>query len=170
MHGVNQRTNSMKNRSIPSFLKGSALGLSAVGLVVAAWAIFFSSASGSSTPSVGPVPSNAFASNGRVDLSKVPDYVPDLNQQGAVIGYSPKTDLFPPTTVPPAASQSPAEPYRAPTAADQAAVEARSIVPVYGSDLQTLVGHMYPGKGFVPLGESPDSVPNLPQSSSNGSG
>jgi hypothetical protein len=36
---------------------------------------------------------------GHIDLSKVPDYVPDLNQQGAIAGYTPKQDLFPVTVV-----------------------------------------------------------------------
>ena len=35
----------------------------------------------------------------------------------------------------------------------------RHAVPVYAKDLKTLVGHVYPGVGYVPLGESPWSVP-----------
>lgn len=62
----------------------------------------------------------------------------------------------------------PKVPYRAPTAADQAAVSMRLIVPVYSLDLTTLVGHMYPGKGFVPVGESPSSVPDIPTSTGYG--
>jgi len=33
---------------------------------------------------------------------------------------------------------------------------------VYGPDLKKLVGHMYPGVGFVPLGKSITSVPCMP--------
>lgn len=33
--------------------------------------------------------------------------------------------------------------------------------PVYGEDLKTLVGHMVPGRGFVPLGVDEKSVPTF---------
>lgn len=34
--------------------------------------------------------------------------------------------------------------------------------PVYAADLRTVVGTLVPGKGFVPIGVDPDTVPNLP--------
>ena len=37
-----------------------------------------------------------------------------------------------------------------------------TVVPVYDKNL-TLVGHMYPGVGFVPLGTSPSSEPCVPE-------
>jgi hypothetical protein len=33
---------------------------------------------------------------------------------------------------------------------------------VYGDDLKTIVGYMYPARGFVPLGTDPESVPAIP--------
>jgi hypothetical protein len=35
-------------------------------------------------------------------------------------------------------------------------------IPVYAKDLHTLVGFMFAGKGFVPLGVDPDEVPDFP--------
>ena len=37
------------------------------------------------------------------------------------------------------------------------------VAPVYASDLKTLVGHFYPGVGFVALGTSPASKPCIPE-------
>jgi hypothetical protein len=34
--------------------------------------------------------------------------------------------------------------------------------PVYDDDLRTVVGQMVPGKGFIPAGVDPQSVPNVP--------
>jgi len=34
--------------------------------------------------------------------------------------------------------------------------------PVYGDDLRTIVGHLVSGKGFVPRGVEPDSIPDIP--------
>lgn len=30
---------------------------------------------------------------------------------------------------------------------------------MYGEDLRTVVGHLYPGRGFVPIGVDPSGVP-----------
>jgi len=199
--------------------RGLTAGLG-ISVALAGGAVAAATIVSSGGPTVGPIPNNAHQANGSIDLSKVPDYVPDLNQAGQVVGYSPKADLFPqpaptvavpnvvgmslataegalravgldPTagtqqsaSVPPGeiVSQMPpasvsvepgsavrifssvgpdgtatfgeAPPYVAPTPQDQAAQNARFIVPVYASDLKTLVGHMYPGKGFVPLSRS----------------
>ena len=104
---------------------------------------------------VGPVPGSARQPNGGVDLSQVPDFVPALSN-GRVVGYISKSELFPPQK---AASQQSGTnsqaPYVAPTAADEAAQNAALIKTVYGPDLVTVVGHMYPGVGFVPLGGTP---------------
>jgi len=194
---------------------GLGISVAAVGGAVAAATI-----TSSGGPTVGPVPNDAVQVNGSFDLSKVPDFVPDLNQAGQIVGYSPKADLFPqhpePVTVPNVVgmslataegaikalgldavassersatvlsgdivSQMPAanvrlelgsevrlvssvgpdgtatsggsSTYVAPTPQDEAALNSQMIVPVYGPDLKTLVGHMYPGKGFVPLSRS----------------
>ena len=212
------------------FLVLGALGAVAAVLVLGVFALVSSEpmTPGSASPSVGPIPNGVRYPSG-VDFPKVPGYVPDLDRQGKVVGYSPKQDLFPPlppsvvvpnvvglapatasahlksaglymvtesersATVPsgrimdvvPSAGQSvqvaqdvvvvvsvgpdgmpsaPSTAYRAPTAADMAAQNAKLVVPVYAADLRTLVGHMYPNKGFVPIGTSPAGVPDFPTS------
>ena len=56
-----------------------------------------------------------------------------------IAGYVPKRYLFP-----------------------QPGMPMESDMPVYAADLQTLVGHMVVGKGFVPLDVDPATVPNFP--------
>jgi len=207
--------------------RGVTTGLG-VSIAIVGGAVAAATIPGNGLPTVGPVPSDAQLPNGGIDLSKVPDFVPDLNRQSQVVGYSSKQDLFPqstPTVVVPnavgmtstaafaamkvvglyvtseseksgtvpngnvmsqlpgpgvkvqrgsqvtiissvgpdgTASTSGAPPYVAPTPGDIAAQNAGLIIPVYARDLKTLVGHMYPDKGFVPLGESPDAVPDVP--------
>jgi len=109
----------------------------------------------SNTATVGPVPSSALKPGGSVDLSQVPDFVSALSN-GKVVGYIPKSELFPTRPAPKSSgSGSPPSPYVAPTAADMAAQNAALVQTVYGPDLATVVGHMYPGAGFVPLGATP---------------
>jgi hypothetical protein len=107
------------------------------------------------TPTVGPVPASAWQPNG-FDLSQVPDFIPAMSN-GKVVGFVPKSQLFPTSSAlqgpPVAAPSNGATP--SPTAADDAAVDASSILTVYGPDLTTIIGHMYPGEVFVPVGESP---------------
>jgi PASTA domain len=93
----------------------------------------------------GPVP----IVNGSADFDQAPDFV-SVVSNGAAVGYAPKDDIIPSSN--PSVGFDPAAP-----------------VPVYASDLTTLVGHVYPGVGFVRLGESPDSVPCMTSSvSENG--
>jgi hypothetical protein len=81
--------------------------------------------------------------NGQVDASGVPDFIAVAGEDGGIAGYVPKAYLFPePTT----AVGRPEEPE----------------IPVYGEDLRTLIGHMVPGKGFVPLDVDPLTVPTIP--------
>lgn len=77
--------------------------------------------------------------NGVVDPSLAPDFMAVAGRDGGIAGYVPKRYLLP---VP----GPPLEPD----------------VPVYADDLQTLVGHMVNGKGFVPIGVDPGTVPNIP--------
>jgi hypothetical protein len=81
--------------------------------------------------------------NGQVDPSRAPDFIAVAAPDGGILGYVPKEFVLsePATTV-----------GRPP----------RTDPPVYADDLQTLIGHMVAGKGFVPLGVNPDSVPNRP--------
>jgi hypothetical protein len=90
-------------------------------------------------PSKGLVPIDAVV-NGHIDLSRVPDFVSDVSN-GRVVGYTPRADLF-----------------AIPTNGVHLGVVAAPVIkPVYGPDLKTLVGHLYPGTGFVPVGSLPST-------------
>jgi hypothetical protein len=79
---------------------------------------------------------------GVVDPQNFPDYIAAWNRDGtAIAGYVPKACLYPETTSGPSHDDS---------------------CPVYAADLLTLVGHMVPDKGFVPLGVDPAGVPPIP--------
>jgi hypothetical protein len=74
-------------------------------------------------------------------MAQVPDYVP-IYRRGTldIAGYVSKCDLhFCPEV----------RPGNGPST-------------VYGPDLRTVIGHDYPGKGFVPIGTDPANVPNFP--------
>jgi len=83
-------------------------------------------------PTKGPVPPSA---NGEIDLKNVPDFI-SVASRGRVVGFAPKGDIFPISGAP-----VPAGP-----------------IPVYGADLKKLVGHLYPGIGYVGLGQSAGSL------------
>ena len=120
--------------------------VSSIGFGIAMIAIVAAVALGSSrTPTKGPIPDAAFRPGQPMDLSTVPDFVPALDRSGNVAGYVRKEMLTtsPPTTI-------------------EAGRPVSQEVPVYADDLVTLVGHMVPGKGFVPSGTDPESVPNIP--------
>ena len=105
-------------------------------------------------PTVVTIPSSAFTPGGGIDLSKVPDFVPAISN-GKIVGYIPKSQLFPPQSTPSQGGTS-SSPYVAPTPANEEAQSAQLVKTVYGADLVTVVGHMYPGVGFVPLGATPE--------------
>jgi hypothetical protein len=92
----------------------------------------------------GPIPTV----NGRLDFARAPDFI-SVASNGAVVGFEPKRYVIP---------SRPGTPENA---------LGTEVAPIYGPDLKTLVGHMYPGVGFVPLGHTPQSVPCLPESSSS---
>jgi hypothetical protein len=95
-------------------------------------------------PTKGRIPEAAFLTNG-MDAALVPDFVSVWNRDGtAVAGYVPKEDLVQPMPT-----------FTASRSQGQ-------VAPVYADDLTTLVGHMYPGRGFVPLGVDPNSIPTFP--------
>ena len=105
----------------------------AIGLAVAGGA-----SAAAFLPSKGPVPSS---SNGSIDWGKVPDFI-SVESDGKPVGYAPRGYVIgnPPGTA-------------------QSTDLGNGAVPVYAKDLKTLIGHVYPGVGYVPLGESPWSVP-----------
>jgi hypothetical protein len=95
--------------------------------------------SGSSeSPTIGSIPSSAFTNDG-LDGSKMPDFVGVLDRSGNVAGYVSKEDLLPP-------EPGTAAPIDAP-------------LPVVDESLTRVVGHLYPGRGFVAVGESAGEVP-----------
>jgi hypothetical protein len=77
----------------------------------------------------GPVPDSARRPNGEIDLSQVPDFIPALDGDRQA-GWIWAAAVLPPEGEPRV-----------------------DIVPVYADDLVTVVGHMYPGVGFVGIGE-----------------
>lgn len=93
-----------------------------------------------STPTRGNVPSSVFDGSGRVDKSKVPDFIPALDRAGNQMGWVRRDDAMP----------------------EDANTGSNPSVPVYADDLTTVVGHMIPSRGFVPLGTPVTSVPLIP--------
>ena len=79
--------------------------------------------------------------NGKINIQKTPDFIATLGHDGGIVGYIPRAYLFPVPNQP---------------------NESGDIMPVYASDLKTLVGYSYPMIGFVPLGQSPLSQPCTP--------
>jgi hypothetical protein len=90
--------------------------------------------SADATNGMGRIPKAAFTRNG-LDAALIPDFVAVSNRQGAIAGYIRKEDLL----------------GKAPRLLD-------APVPVVDEN-GMLVGSMYPGRGFVPAGEIPESVP-----------
>jgi hypothetical protein len=94
--------------------------------------------------SKGPIPQSAITSTGEIDPTRVPDFVPVWSRDGShYAGYVARAYVL-----------GLEEPRRT---AIRDAVDAW---PVYGPDLTTLVGRMFPDKGFVPLGTDPQAFPD----------
>lgn len=123
-----------------------SVGRGAAALVIAATVLIVGAAAGCAptgdlrTKGTMPPPEP----NGDIDPRAVPDFIAVANPNGdGIVGYVAKEYLFPePTT----ARGLPALPD----------------IPVYADDLTTLIGHMVAGRGFVPLGVNPDTVPVRP--------
>jgi hypothetical protein len=110
--------------------------------------VVFGGASAAATlVSKGPVPRSP---SGGLELNHAADFVSVIGRDGKVVGYAPRADVVAPSTP---------GPLRRPLG---------GVVPVYGPDLKTLAGHLYPGIGFVPLGSSPASVPCVPVTDNQG--
>jgi hypothetical protein len=75
--------------------------------------------------------------NGVVDASHVPDFIAYVGQTDHIIGWVPKEYLL-------------------------EATHGDGPIPVYAGDLRTLIGHDFPGKGFVPLGRDPAAATDAP--------
>jgi hypothetical protein len=83
----------------------------------------------------GPVP---IGPNGELELNHAPDYV-GVSSGRKFVGYVPRAYLI-------GSSHEPVD------------EKLGSIAPVYGSNLSTIIGHLYPGIGYVPDGVSPTTV------------
>lgn len=68
----------------------------------------------------GPIPDDAISDAGRLDESRIPDFIPALDRNGEIAGY-----------------------------VRYCAIQTGGAVAVYADDLETVVGHMLPGQGFV---------------------
>jgi hypothetical protein len=99
-----------------------------------------------STLTKGPIPEAAWRADGSMDLTIVPDFIPALGRDGTQVGFV-QRDLV-------LADQA-TRPSRLPPSAT-------TEIPVLADDLASIVGHMVPGRGFVPLGVDPASVPEYP--------
>jgi hypothetical protein len=129
------------------------LAVSGVALAfVATLAILFT-ARGASHPdgtAVGPTKSTIPSStNGTVDSERVPNFISALGRDGKIAGYIPRAYILPAGANQPSGSG------------------VGAVAPVYASNLKTLVGHFYPGVGFVPLGARPASEPCMPEQTSS---
>jgi hypothetical protein len=92
----------------------------------------------------GPIPDAGFLPSGELDARLVPDFVSVYGRDGvSIAGYVPKAYLLR-TNMPSVSKEVPRLPD----------------IPVYGEDLTSLVGHMVPDKGFVPLGVDPATIPS----------
>jgi hypothetical protein len=96
----------------------------------------WSQALGSSN-TMGRIPRAAFTPNG-LDPNLMPDFVSVLTRDGEIAGYARKADIVSVDGRPPASHSGP--------------------IPILDAQGRLLVGHMYPGLGFVPLGVSPTTV------------
>jgi hypothetical protein len=72
--------------------------------------------------------------NGQVDPSSAPDFLAVAGRDGGLAGYARKADVL-------GAGKAP--------------------FVVYGEDLSTVIGQMVPGRGFVPAGVDPATVPTF---------
>ncbi len=83
---------------------------------------------------------------GRIDLATVPDFVAVANRSGRLAGYARRSAIFPGASAPVAGVP-----------------VGGGVVTVYASDLKTVVGHVYPGVGFVVIGTDPSTADCIPE-------
>lgn len=128
----------MGRAAVPSLSRftGVIIGLAAV-IVLSVAVVVSAALAGGPQLTKEPIPPEA-VENGAFNKALIPDFIPALDRHGQVAGYVAR-DLAIPDGAP-----------------------LNGPMPVFADDLKTLVGHMYPGRGFVALGESPDLVPVIP--------
>lgn len=112
--------------------------------VIAAGAVIAFGLSGTSLPTKGGMP---YVKGGSTPYNKIPDYVA-VYVNAETTGYTPKAYIA------------------TPNGPMNDSLMGRA-APVYAGDLTTLLGHEYPGIGFVPKGESPWAQPCHQESTSS---
>ena len=88
--------------------------------------------------SKGPIP----ISNGILNLQKAPVFVSVEGHDGKVVGYVPRADLITTSNTP----------------------LIGGVLSVFAANLTTVVGHLFPGIGYVPIGVPPTSERCIPAS------
>ena len=117
---------------------GTVLALVTTGVIVVSGSRSVHPSEAVAAETKGTIPAST---NGKINTKKVPDFISTWGRDGKIVGYIPRAYLFPEPNQP---------------------VKVGGIAPVYASNLKTLVGYMYPGVGYVALGESPASQPCMP--------
>jgi len=102
-------------------------------------------------PTAGKFHADAYQADGSLDLRQVPEYVETLDRQGNLVGYVDTDRMLNPDT-------DPDEPLGGYDLLDE-----RTWDPVLDGDLKTVVGHMVPSYGFLPLGDAPPDRSELAQ-------
>jgi len=119
--------------------------MAALPLVLAFASMAAATAVGSAALTKGTIPVDAIGADGRVDVSLIPDFVVTLGRDGKPVGYVTRKDAL----------------DLSPRAVDESGRPVDVPYPVYADDLTTVVGYMVAGRGFVPLGVDPLSVPTF---------
>jgi hypothetical protein len=140
-----EHTRTLRRKGRFAVLSGVVAVVVVAGAVTLVTNLFGSATAPSGRPSLtaGTIPPSQ---DGSVDLKKVPDFIATVGRTGKLVGYVPRAYLFP------------TNPVGSPVSS-----KLGGVVPVYARNLKTLVGHMYPGIGFVPLGKTPESEPCVPE-------
>lgn len=87
----------------------------------------------------------AINEDGQIDPNLAPDFIIALGRDGDRVGYVTKAAAL----------------ELGPVTADASGRPVDLPIPVFAEDLETIVGHFYPARGFVPLGTDPDAVPTI---------
>lgn len=117
----------------------------AVPLVLAILVIATGSVLGGGGPPTRGTIERAIDPSGQIDPDLAPDFISAVGPDGEIVGYVAKEAIL---GLGPVATDADGRPSDLP-------------IPVYGDDLQTVVGHFYPARGFVPIGTDLEAVPTI---------
>jgi hypothetical protein len=85
----------------------------------------------------GPIPEDAWNADGSLDLKRVPAFIPVAGENDRSPGYVRSAEYL----------------------RDDQLV---GVLDVFGKDLRTVVGHLYPNIGFVPVDRRSEDYPTIP--------